>query len=493
MGWSSDEPVAEKKGMDTSSKILLAIIACVLVIIVIIFILLMNIEQNNFTISVDGQAITTVSKENLITKIDNTTYINIEEFAKLVKYEYHEGEYKAFTIEKDKCYVQGQQETASFYLNDNKVNKLPVNKLEENYDEYTVENIIKSKNDKMYAPINAISLGFNVSVIEKENELTIYTLDYLIKAYNTQVVNWGYTGLTELSFENQKALLYERLIVKKENGLYKIINIDNTKEFVADKYTTIEFSENTQEFLVTNSLGQVGIINLDGTTKIEPTYDSISVLDKTSDLYLIEKNKKFGVIKSGNITVIAPEYDSIGFNNKNITNTSNNHNFILDTLIPVSKNGKWGAFNKEGKLILNLEYDQFGSDVTFVEINGNKKTVEPLLSIEKCNGIVVKKAEKYGLIDTTGKELVPIAVESIYSIENATEEDSKYFMLYNGKEMNVIERLIIAGLIEDNKKEEEENSQSNTISNQATNQVSANEVINNVMTVTITNTTSNEV
>ena len=47
MGWSSDEPVAEKKGMDTSSKILLAIIACVLVIIVIIFMLLINIEQNN--------------------------------------------------------------------------------------------------------------------------------------------------------------------------------------------------------------------------------------------------------------------------------------------------------------------------------------------------------------------------------------------------------------------------------------------------------------
>ena len=486
MGWSNGEPEVTKKGMDTSSKILLAIIACVLIIIVIIFMLLMNIEQNSFNISVDGQAVTTVSKEKLITKIDNTTYISIQEFAKLVDYEYHEGEYKTFTIEEDKCYVQGKQETASFYLNDNKVNKLLVNKLAENYDEYTFDNIITSKNDKMYAPIEAISVAFNVSVTEKENELKIYTLDYLIKAYNTQVVNWGYDEITKLSFENQKALLYERLIVNKENGLYKIINLENTKEFVADKYTSIEFSENTQEFLVTNSLGQVGIINLDGTTKIEPTYDSISIFDKTSDLYLIEKNEKFGIIKSGNITVLAPEYDAIGFNNKNIKNTSSNHNFILDSLIPVSKNGKWGAVNKEGKLILNIEYDEFGSDVTSVEVNGIKKTVETLLSIERCKGVVVKKAEKYGLLDITGKELVPIAVESIYSIENAADEDSKYFMLYNGKEMNVIERLILAGLIEDKKKEEEEN---NTISNQ----VSTNEVTNNVMTVTITNTTSNEV
>ena len=58
------------------------------------------------------------------------TYINIKEFAKLVGYEYHEGEYKGFTNEKNKCYVKGPIETASFYANDNKVNKLLVNQIE---------------------------------------------------------------------------------------------------------------------------------------------------------------------------------------------------------------------------------------------------------------------------------------------------------------------------------------------------------------------------
>jgi hypothetical protein len=49
-------------------------------------------------------------------------------------------------------------------------------------------------------------------------------------------------------------------------------------------------SEDTKQFFVNNSLGQVGIINLDGTTKIDPIYNSISVMDKKLDLYLIEKD-----------------------------------------------------------------------------------------------------------------------------------------------------------------------------------------------------------
>lgn len=489
MGWSNDESQITKKGMDTSTKILLAIIACVVIIILIIFMLLINIEQNNFTISVDGKSTTTVSKEKLITNIDSTTYINIEEFAKLVGYEYHKGEYKSFTLEEGKCYVQGIKETTTFYANDNKICKLPLNKLQEEYREHTVENTIKINNNKMYAPIDAIGVAFNVNIEVSENSLTVYTLDYLVKYYNNKLLQWGYKDITNQSFENKKALLYGYLIVNKENGLYKIIDNKNTKEIVPDKYTSIEFSESTQEFLVTNSLGQVGIINLDGTTKIEPIYNSISILDKQSDLYLIQKNNKFGVIKSGNVIVITPEYDTIGLNNLNSTSIAYNKYFILDTLIPVCQNNKWGAFDKKGNLVLNLEYDGFGCMDTTVLINETTKTVQPVITIPKCNGIVVEKEEKYGVLDLTGKELVPIQVESIYSIENIQDENERYFMLYNGEELNIIERLIIAGIIESEKKadEDDKNDLGNTIEN-------------NVITVPISsdindqiNNTSNEI
>lgn len=480
MGWSSNEEQPTKKGMETSSKILLAIIACVLLIIILIVVLLLNIQQNTFNISVDGNVVN-ANRDTLITKIDNTTYINIEEFAKLVKYEYHEGEYKAFTIEKDKCYVQGVNETATFYLNDNKVCKLPINDLASDYQEYTVENTIKSLNGKMYASVEAINLAFNVVVDEDKNSLDIYTLDYLVNNFDKKVKEWGYTGIAEQDFENQKSLLYGYLIVKKENGLYKIIDNDNKKEIVSDKYNSIQFTENTKEFFVTNSLGQVGIINLDGTTKIEPVYESISVLDKKSNLYLIQKNKKYGVVKSGNITIIYPEYDSIGLDTKNITTKNVESQYlILDTLIPVCKNDKWGAFDKTGNIVIKVEYDGFGCNISTIEINGTKKAVSPVLAIGECKGIVVKKAEKYGVLDINGKELVPIAVDSIYEIENFEDENSKYYMLYNNDELNIIERLIKAGLIED--KNNSNKATINTINNNTV-QTSA-QVYNNAVNKT---------
>ena len=462
MGWSSEEEQSTKKGMETSSKILLAIIACIVLIIVLIIVLLLNIQQNTFNLSVDGQVVT-ASRDNLITKIDNITYINIEEFAKLVGYDYHEGEYKAFTIEKDKCYVQGVNETATFYLNDNKVCKLPINDLTSDYQIYTVENTIKSLNNKMYATVEAINLAFNVVLEENKYSLKILTLNYLVKWYDTKVKDWGYTGISDQDFENQKSLLYGFLLVKKENGLYKIIDINNTKEIISDKYSSIQFTENTKEFFVTNSLGQVGIINLDGTTKIEPVYESISVLDKKLDLYLIQKDKKFGVVKSGNITIVYPEYDSIGLNTKNQTTNVENQYLILDTLIPVCKNNQWGAFNKSGNMVIKIEYDGFGCNLNTIDVNGVKKAVNPVLTIEECNGVVLKKTEKYGIIDINGKELVPIAVDSIYEIENPKNENSKYYMLYNNEELNIIERLTKAGLIED--KNSNENNNNNTSTN----------------------------
>ena len=367
MGWSSDEIKTTKKGMETSTKILLAIIVCVVFIITLILVLLLNIKTNTFNLSIDAKINSNYDINKLVTKIDGITYINIEEFSKLVGYEYHGGEYKSFVIEEGKCYVQGSAETATFYANDNKICKLPLNLLQEDYREYKVENTVKIKNDRMYAPIEAISLAFNVSIEEDINALTVYTLDYLVKYFNDRATQWGYSNITEQSFENHKALLYGYIIVNKENGLYKIIDDNNSKEIVPDKYKAIEFSENTQEFLVTNSLGQVGIINLDGTTKIEPTYDSISVLDKSAGLYLIQKDNKYGVVKSGNVTVVVPEYDSIGLTNVSASSIIDNKYFLLEQLIPVSKEGKWGAFDKNGKLA-GFEMDNNKLKMTFTNI-----------------------------------------------------------------------------------------------------------------------------
>ena len=164
MEWDSEEETTQK-GMKMSSKILLAIITCIILIIILISVLILNMQRTRYSVVVDNTAVN-VNKNNLITEVDNDTYVNIEEFAKLVQYEYHKGEYKSFTIQEDKCYVQGANETATFYLNDNKVCKLPLNHLTEDYQEYIINGTIKkirinpSKPNKAYIPVVGVNITY---------------------------------------------------------------------------------------------------------------------------------------------------------------------------------------------------------------------------------------------------------------------------------------------------------------------------------------------
>lgn len=307
----------------------------------------------------------------------------------------------------------------------------------------------------MYAPLDAIITAFNVILESKETSFKIYTLDYMITFYDTKVKEWGYTGLEGQSFENDKALLYGYLIVKKEGGVYKIIDLEQ-REITLDRYSNIQFSEYLQEFYVTdNTSKKVGVINLDGTTKIDANYESVVLLDKEDDLYLVRQNQKYGVVKGGNTIVIFPEFDTIGLDSTNILT---NKYIILDTLIPVRKGQKWGAYDKQGQKVIDIIYDGLGYDLKTIDINGTKEIVEPIVEIKRANGVVVKKDGKYGLLSVNGKQLIQIVADSIYGISNIVDEEEKYFMVYNGEKMNVVKELINQGLIEKKQEQKEETS-----------------------------------
>ena len=94
-------------------------------------------------------------------------------------------------------------------------------------------------------------------------------------------------------------------------------------------------------------------------------------------------------------------------------------------------------------------------------------------------------------IDINGKELVPVAADSIYSIKNVEDENKRYFMIHKNKEFNVIERLIAVGLLEEEKKETEENSMINNtiVTNQITNSTVTENIVNNVTTNAVENST----
>lgn len=125
--------------------------------------------------------------------------------------------------------------------------------------------------------------------------------------------------------------------------------------------------------------------------------------------------------------------------------------------------------------------------------NLNDKNTNNILLVPKYEGIVVKKKEMYGLIDADGKQLLPIALQSIYSTISAGDET--YHMIYNDQEMNVItyiETYVRPKQQENNPQTENtENTQNNTENTNQTNQQTNNENTANQNSNTNTNATQN--
>ena len=81
-------------------------------------------------------------------------------------------------------------------------------------------------------------------------------------------------------------------------------------------------------------------------------------------------------------------------------------------------------FDINGNQILPVEYDEMGC----VAGTQNDKISNNVLIIPKYEAIVVGKEGKYGIVNSLGKQYVPTAFDSIYSITTSGED--KFYMTY---------------------------------------------------------------
>ncbi len=483
MGWDMEE-TKKKNESDKIFKVLTAFIIMILILIGAIIAMLYYVKNNTFTLTVDG-----VSKkysDKLIKKQNDINYINIEEFTKLVGYNYHGGEYKEYSQDLDKCYIESTQETTSFYLNSNKICKLPVGAYDENYKVFSCKYNTMKIDDEFYAPVETMRKACNVSIDLNTKKMEILTLPHIVKTVegkiNPDPQKPIYTSLQTEEFENQKGVLYGYIIAsKKDSALYSVKNLETQKEIISDKYKKIMFIEETKEFLVTNSVNKVGIIDENGQNKIEQIYDSIKVINTNPRLYLMEENGKQGVINQDGTVVLHAEYDKIGIDNTKYNNIQNQY-VLLNSVIPVQKDGKYGLVTIEGNQILDVKYDSIGCEKKTVKLGENyEKIVTPVAEIDECNGIVIKNGENYDLYLLDIKQLITLKVTSIYSVrENGKIE---YYMVYKGNEMSLMENLKKLGYIKETKSEETTNTE-NTVNN--------NSVVSNT-TNTVENTGTNNI
>ncbi|MFR0822929.1 MAG: WG repeat-containing protein [Clostridia bacterium] len=468
-----------------------------LIIILIVILLLISIglgvtiyvlRAQAFKFFIDGKSVASKNiTQDLFVFEDDNVYISIKDIAALVGYKYYNGGYKQYTEKTNQCYVESIDEVCTFEKDSDKVYKNVPDSTD--YEYFTLDMPVKKINNKLYTTMEGLGIACNVTMgyDKQKNQMTVYTLPYLVNHY-TQAMNTS--ALT--NFNNQKALRYGLVVVQDRlntdtssstTGIkYGIYSTDG-EEIVGTKYADMEFIESNQEFIVTTTEKTVGIVTADGSTKVKPQYDSLKQIDKNLNLYLATSNGKQGVIEKNGKILIYPEYEKIGIDATLYpSNEIKNQYLLFDNAIPVKRDGKWGLYDKKGNIILPIEYKEFGS----IAGTSKDKTTNNLLIIPDVEGIVVakefnlgdnKKVTLYGIVNSLGKELVPFALETVYSV--TVDNKDTYTMVNNGNSLDVLD--YIHTYVNIDKLNEEDNTDTNT-----------NTTTNNTTVNTITNTMTNQ-
>lgn len=434
----------EKKKKMTTTIILSGIIILVIAIVSIIA-YIMYVKSNTLKVYLDGK-INDKLKELLMIEEDGTVYVPIKEIASYFGYESYNGEYTEKSENASKCYIQNENEVVNFTLNSKKIYILDLTKSSENYEYVYTKNPVKASDGVLYASTDMIEKAFNISFQyeQDKNKITILTMPYLIQAYSSKVLDFGYTSISDV-FANQKTVLQDMLVVEK-NEKYGVISVDG-KAILEAKYDNITYLPNlidgkTQNFLVENNK-KVGIMTGTGETKVQIMYDSIELMDSDAGLYVAKKDNKYGVLDlKGNVKIYI-ENDEIGMDISKFEENNIKSKYILvGNLIPVRKNNYWGLYDKNGNQVVDFKYDSFGY------IASSNKDALNLLVIPEYNVLVACKNKKYTLLSSSGEELfaAPVA-DDIYMTISGGEKH--YYITANNGKMDAKEYLDRIGISTD--------------------------------------------
>lgn len=407
----------------------------------------------------------------LLNTSSGETYYCIETLATMAGYKYNKGAYGELDENTNKCYIDNGGEYVTFSTETESISKnikiserytdelegkeriknsaLGSNTETEDEEVFSLEKpVIKFADGKLYASYDAITQGFNMSVIANGSDVTIYTLENLVATYNDFLNSKGYT-LTK-NFRNQRAL-YKGLAVAKKNEEYGVVELsgDGYQEVISVKYDTVEYVQSIGEFVISSN-SMYGMIS-PGEEKptISLKYDSIQLLDAQKKLYIVETDKKFGVVNAKGDVIIPTEYDQIGLDDISIYKSQGikSKYLIADDCIPVVKNNTYGLFNTEGYTTVNTSrnYVTLGC-VEPAKIIDNTAAM-PTLTVPLSNDLtcIVYGMDRggenaYGIMTTDGSPVTQAYYEAIYYM-NLNGKTTYYFNKASNNELITLEEL----------------------------------------------------
>ena len=361
----------------------------------------------------------------------------IKLIAPALGYQANNGEYTIVSEDTNSCNVSNKNEVAIFKLNSDIIYKkdLTVNS------EYEIVKIDKSvfeKDGELWVSEQGLEEAFNINIqyTRKTKKLSIYTLDYYVKKATDKYVKPS-SGTSNSStakykalaneFANKKSIFETMVVAISDNNLYGVINYETGEEVLGFKYDKITYIPHKSAFLVSKD-DNVGIISSDSITRIPITFDELTLIDYEKELYLAKSNDLYGVVNIKGDTIIYPEYDKIGIDINGYERNGVKSGFVLiDALIPIQKDGKWGLYNIDSSKTMDIIYDKIGCN-----ISNSSSTQFSLLVIPEENAVVVCRNGKYGFINKDGEEYPNCVFEKVYM--EVLSGNTQYYMIW--KEQN---------------------------------------------------------
>lgn len=228
----------------------------------------------------------------------------------------------------------------------------------------------------------------------------------LVKKDGTEVLSTGYDEIKEILKNADNGIIY------MANGKYGVMKTTGEVTIGADYE---ELKEAKTGLFIAKQNGKYGVIDLQKEIKVEPTYISMTYNEK-ADIYLAEKedyhndiiDNAFAVRQSGILIDLDDEkgyielkqgeeykYYNFKFEEKNITEIQ-----VSSTLFKSKQDGKYGFVDKNGKVVVDYQYD----DVTEQNSYGYAG---------------IKKDGKWGSIDNKGN----VVQEPTYNLEDYLKID----------------------------------------------------------------------
>lgn len=453
MNLVQEKPVNDnnQKKLKISLIVVVLLIVTLIVVAFALYFYMQSTINKQLKVQIDGlPATSTLSSDTFYITDNGKVYTSISDIAKAVGYTVYPGEYKEYTESKNSCYVTNSSELVTFTANSSTIRKYSLLSDSESQD-FKIDETISERGANLYISEDGLKRAFNleISYDKSNNKITIYTLANITQkyedAFSNAAISVKKSGFSNaIVFNNEKALLNNLVVVKdtsSNNNLFGVSLYNNNEltTIISPRYTSIEYIEGLDDFIVKTTDNKYGIIGKDGITKVKPSYDEISEIDKNYGLYLVTSNGKPGVVNQNGKIIVYQDYEQIGLEKNNKDNNVKNRYLLLNNCIPVEQNGKWGLISKDGNQLTDLEYDAIGCTS-----NISNPNAVPIALVPDMDGIIVgkwygdnnTKVMKYGIVNSAGNLIVDTTADSAFAV--TLENNTTFYLSIGNQNIDIV-------------------------------------------------------